>query len=185
VELAGAPRVHFALDVELEFWKRSGRRIDYSRSSGEEYGEFKSYHLTSRHHRSRIWDQWWLYRCDDRCGTDCGNDCSLRAKSDRKRDWKVTVTSTATNSPNSVSVTGTGISSNFPFCDTQLDGEQQYGSGWLLRVQVNDSGLRIASQFVAFFGDKYTDGTVGSGTTYYYVVTAVNSSGTESAKSGK
>jgi fibronectin type 3 domain-containing protein len=32
---------------------------------------------------------------------------------------------------------------------------------------------------------KYTDGTVSSGKTYYYVVTAVTSSGTESAYSGQ
>jgi fibronectin type 3 domain-containing protein len=32
---------------------------------------------------------------------------------------------------------------------------------------------------------KYTDGSVTSGKTYYYVVTAVTSSGTESAHSGQ
>jgi fibronectin type 3 domain-containing protein len=32
---------------------------------------------------------------------------------------------------------------------------------------------------------KFTDGAVSAGSTYYYVVTAVNSSGVESAHSGQ
>jgi fibronectin type 3 domain-containing protein len=45
------------------------------------------------------------------------------------------------------------------------------------------SYTRITSS--ALSAQKYTDGSVTSGKTYYYVVTAVTSSGTESAHSGQ
>lgn len=99
---------------------------------------------------------------------------------------KVTITSNATNSPNSVSVAGTGISSTShsvtlnwtASSTTEVVGYYVYRS-----TTSGSSYSRLNSSPSSAI--KYTDGTVSSGATYYYVVTAVNSSGTESAKSGQ
>src|SRR5882724_60361 len=99
---------------------------------------------------------------------------------------KVTVTSTATNSPNSVSVAGTGISSTSHSVTLNWTASSSTGVVGYYVYRSTTSGTsysRLNSSPSSAI--KYTDGTVGSGTTYYYVVTAVNSSGTESAKSGQ
>jgi hypothetical protein len=99
---------------------------------------------------------------------------------------KVTITSTATNSPNSVSVTGTGISSTSHSVTLNWTASSSTGVVGYYVYRSTTSGAsysRLNSSPSAAI--KYTDGTVSSGTTYYYVVTAVNSSGTESAKSGQ
>jgi Abnormal spindle-like microcephaly-assoc'd, ASPM-SPD-2-Hydin len=99
---------------------------------------------------------------------------------------KVTITSTATNSPNSVSVTGTGISSTSHSVTLNWTASSSTGVVGYYVYRSTTSGTsysRLNSSPSSAI--KYTDGTVSSGTTYYYVVTAVNSSGTESAKSGQ
>jgi len=99
---------------------------------------------------------------------------------------KVTIASNATNSPNSVSVAGTGVSGTSH--SVTLNWAASSSSGvvgyYVYRSTTSGSSYsRINSS--ALSAVKYTDGTVSSGKTYYYVVTAVNSSGTESAKSGQ
>jgi Cep192 domain 4/Protein of unknown function (DUF1573)/Abnormal spindle-like microcephaly-assoc'd, ASPM-SPD-2-Hydin len=99
---------------------------------------------------------------------------------------KVTITSNATNSPNSVSVTGTGISSTSHSVTLNWTASSSTGVVGYYVYRSTTSGTsysRLNSSPSSAI--KYTDGTVSSGTTYYYVVTAVNSSGTESAKSGQ
>ena len=99
---------------------------------------------------------------------------------------KVTITSNATNSPNSVSVTGTGISSTSHSVTLNWTASSSTGvvGYYVYRSTTSGSSYsRLNSSPSSAI--KYTDGTVSSGATYYYVVTAVNSSGTESAKSGQ
>ncbi len=99
---------------------------------------------------------------------------------------KVTITSNATNSPNSVSVAGTGISSTSHSVTLNWTASSSTGvvGYYVYRSTTSGSSYsRLNSSPSSAI--KYADGTVSAGTTYYYVVTAVNSSGTESAKSGQ
>jgi hypothetical protein len=98
----------------------------------------------------------------------------------------VTLISNASNSPNSVAVSGTAVSSTTH--SVSLNWAASTSSGvvgyHVYRSSVSGSSYsRITSG--ALSGLKYADGTVSSGKTYYYVVTAVNSSGEESAHSGQ
>jgi hypothetical protein len=98
----------------------------------------------------------------------------------------VTVVSNATNSPSSVAVSGTGVSSTTH--SVALNWAASSSSGvvgyYVYRSSVSGSSYtRITSE--ALNALKYADGTVSAGKTYYYVVTAVNSSGEESAHSGQ
>ena len=98
----------------------------------------------------------------------------------------VTLISNATNSPNSVAVSGTGVSSTTH--SVSLNWAESTSSGlvgyYVYRSSVSGSSYtRITSGALSAL--KYADGTVSAGKTYYYVVTAVNSSGEESAHSGQ
>jgi hypothetical protein len=98
----------------------------------------------------------------------------------------VSLVSNATNSPNSLAVTGTGVSStahsvSLSWLASSSSGVAGY---YVYRSTVSGSSYtRITSSALSAL--KYTDGSVTSGKTYYYVVTAVTSSGTESANSGQ
>lgn len=99
---------------------------------------------------------------------------------------KVTITSNASNSPNSVATSGTGVSNTAHW--VALDWAASTSSGvvgyYVYRSTVSGSSYsRINSSPTA--ATQYTDGTVSSGKTYYYVVTAVTSNGTESARSSQ
>jgi len=99
---------------------------------------------------------------------------------------KVTITSNATNSPNSVSVAGTGVSNTSHSVSLSWTASSTSGVVGYHVYRSTTSGssyTRINSS--ALTALKYTDGAVTSGATYYYVVTAVDSSGSESAKSGQ
>ena len=98
----------------------------------------------------------------------------------------VSLVSNATNSPTSLAVTGTGVSStthsvSLSWLASSSSGVAGY---YVYRSTVSGSSYtRITSSALSAL--KYTDGSVTSGKTYYYVVTAVTSSGTESAHSGQ
>jgi hypothetical protein len=98
----------------------------------------------------------------------------------------VSLVSNATNSPNSLAVTGTGVSStthsvSLSWLASSSSGVAGY---YVYRSTVSGSSYtRITSSALSAL--QYTDGSVTSGKTYYYVVTAVTSSGTESALSGQ
>jgi hypothetical protein len=99
---------------------------------------------------------------------------------------KVTITSNATNSPNSVSVAGTGVSNTSHSVGLSWTASSTSGVVGYHVYRSTTSGssyTRINSS--ALTALKYTDAAVTSGATYYYVVTAVDSSGSESAKSGQ
>jgi hypothetical protein len=95
----------------------------------------------------------------------------------------VTVTSSATNSPATISLSGTGVAptsvalSWIASTSPDIVGYNEY------RGTALGSYSKLTSS--PFAGTAYTDTTVQSGQhiTYYYVVTAVNSSGVESADS--
>jgi Abnormal spindle-like microcephaly-assoc'd, ASPM-SPD-2-Hydin/Protein of unknown function (DUF1573) len=98
----------------------------------------------------------------------------------------VTVASNATNSPISVSVSGTGVQSSSS--SVLLSWTASTSSGVVgynvYRGTTSGSYSEISS---SVSGTTYTDTTVQSGQniTYYYVVTAVNSSGEESTDSNQ
>jgi fibronectin type 3 domain-containing protein len=98
----------------------------------------------------------------------------------------VTVVSNATNTAPAVSVTGTGISSTSHSVALNWSASTSSGvTGYnVYRSTVSGTPYtRINSSPTASL--KYTDGNVAAGETYYYVVTAVNSSGAESAHSSQ
>ena len=95
----------------------------------------------------------------------------------------LTVTSNATNSPATISLSGTGVAptsvalSWTASSSSDIVGYNQY------RGTALGTCWKINSSLVA--GTTYSDTTVQSGQdiTYHYVVTAVNSNGLESANS--
>jgi Fibronectin type 3 domain-containing protein len=98
----------------------------------------------------------------------------------------VTVVSNATNTAPKVAVSGTGISNTshsvgLSWSPSTSSGVVGYN---IYRSTVSGSSYsRVNSSPTA--STKYTDGNVVSDETYYYVVTAVNSSGAESVKSSQ
>ena len=98
----------------------------------------------------------------------------------------VSIVSNATGSPAAIALSGTGVSQqtthsvqlNWNDSDSTIVGYNVYrsttsGTGYVL---VNSSLVGP---------DSFSDTTVQSGTTYYYVTTAVDGSGTESAYSNE
>jgi Abnormal spindle-like microcephaly-assoc'd, ASPM-SPD-2-Hydin len=99
---------------------------------------------------------------------------------------KVTISSNATNSPNAVSAAGTGVSSTAHWVALSWYASSSSGvtGYYVYRSTISGSSYsRINSSPTSAM--KFTDGSVAGGKTYYYVVTAVNSSGGESAHSGQ
>ena len=95
----------------------------------------------------------------------------------------ISIVSNATGSPATVTLSGTGVvqhtvSLSWIASTSTISGYNVY------RSTTSGSGyVKINSSLVS--GLAYTDSTVSSGTTYYYVTTAVDSSGTESAFSNQ
>jgi hypothetical protein len=97
----------------------------------------------------------------------------------------VTVTSTATGSPKTIALSGTGVQATTHSVTLNWVASTSTVSGYnVYRSTSNGSGYsKINSGLVDAV--TYTDTTVQSGTTYYYVTTAVDSSGDESADSNQ
>jgi centrosomal CEP192-like protein/ASPM-SPD-2-Hydin domain-containing protein len=98
----------------------------------------------------------------------------------------VTVVSNATNTPPTVLVSGTGISSTSHSVALNWTASTSSGvTGYnVYRSTVSGTSYaRLNSSPTASL--KYTDGSVASEETYYYVVTAVTSTGAESAHSSQ
>jgi hypothetical protein len=98
----------------------------------------------------------------------------------------VNITSNATNSPASISLSGAGVQSTSHSVDLSWTASTSSGVAGYNVYRGTSPGAysRIAS---SVSGTTYTDSTVQSGQdiTYYYVVTAVNSSGVESTDSNQ
>jgi len=97
----------------------------------------------------------------------------------------VMVTSTATGSPTTIALSGTGVQTTSHSVGLSWVASTSTVSGYnIYRSTTNGSGYaKINTGLVA--GVTYNDTTVQSGTTYYYVVTAVDSTGTESSDSNQ
>lgn len=98
----------------------------------------------------------------------------------------ITISSSATNSPGTVNISGTGISGTAHSVVLSWAASTSSGvTGYNVYRSTTSGGGYARVNAVPTSTTKYSDGGVSSGATYYYVVTAVNSSGGESAKSGQ
>jgi len=110
-------------------------------------------------------------------------DVTFDPKTATAQSGTVKISSNATNSPLTIVVAGTGASG--PAHSVTLSWGASSTSGivgyYLYRSTTAGSGFArlVASPLTAL---QYTDGSVQSGKTYYYEVTAVNSAGLESAR---
>jgi HYDIN/CFA65/VesB family protein len=98
----------------------------------------------------------------------------------------VQISSNATNSPATIAVMGTGIPASVHSVALTWDASSSTGiiGYYLYRSTTPGSGFaRLVTSPLS--GLQYTDGTVQSGTTYYYVVTAVDPTGQESPRSAE
>ncbi|HTQ58885.1 MAG TPA: choice-of-anchor D domain-containing protein [Candidatus Solibacter sp.] len=97
----------------------------------------------------------------------------------------ISIVSNATGSPATVSLSGTGVAPVQHSVALNWDASTSTVSGYnVYRSSVSGSGyMKINSSLVISL--TYTDATVQSGTTYYYVTTAVDSSGNESMYSNQ
>ena len=95
----------------------------------------------------------------------------------------VTVTSNATGSPTTIALSGTGAQASSHTVALSWNASTSTVSGYnVYRSTTSGSGyVKINSSLLP--GLTYTDSNVQSATTYYYVSTAVDSSGTESSYS--
>jgi hypothetical protein len=97
----------------------------------------------------------------------------------------ITVVSNATGSPATISLSGTGVAPVQHSVALSWNASASTVSGYnVYRSTASGSGYtKINSSLVTTL--TYTDSTVQSGTTYFYVTTAVDSSGSESAFSNE
>jgi hypothetical protein len=97
----------------------------------------------------------------------------------------VTVTSNATGSPSTITLSGTGVTVTPHTVSLSWTASTSTVSGYnVYRSTTNGSGYaKLNSTLVATV--DYTDSAVQNSTTYYYVTTAVDSSGNESAYSNQ
>jgi fibronectin type 3 domain-containing protein len=98
----------------------------------------------------------------------------------------VTVTSNATGSPATISLSGTGVTPTAYSVALAWDASTSTVVGYYVyRSTTSGTGYAKLNASSATTGLTYSDTTVQDGTTYYYVTTAVDSSGTESSYSNQ
>jgi archaellum component FlaF (FlaF/FlaG flagellin family) len=98
----------------------------------------------------------------------------------------IAISSDATNSPATISLSGTGVSTTPHTVSLNWTASTSTVSGYNVYRGTTPSGpyaTKLNSSLVASV--QYTDTTVTSGQTYYYVVTAVDSSDVESTYSNQ
>jgi len=96
------------------------------------------------------------------------------------------VVSNATNSPSTVSLSGTGLAPQPHSVDLSWTGSTSSDvAGYYVYRSTTSGGGYARVNSSADAATTFTDSTVNSGVTYYYVVTAVDSSGDESAYSNQ
>ena len=97
----------------------------------------------------------------------------------------VTITSNATGSPAAISLSGSGVVPVPHTVSLSWTGSTSVVSGYnVYRSTTSGAGYTKLNGSLAPAG-SYTDSTVVNGTTYYYVTTAVDGTGTESAYSNE
>jgi hypothetical protein len=99
----------------------------------------------------------------------------------------VSFVSNATNSPGTVSLSGSGVAPQSHAVDLTWIGSTSSGvmGYYVYRSTVSGIGYAKLNPASAAPTTTYTDSTVQSGVTYYYVVTAVDSAGNESSFSNQ
>jgi hypothetical protein len=97
----------------------------------------------------------------------------------------ISIVSNATGSPAAISLTGTGVAPIQHSVALTWNASTSTVSGYnVYRSTVSGSSyIKINSSLVATL--SYTDSTVQNGTTYFYVTTAVDSTGNESVHSNE
>jgi hypothetical protein len=99
----------------------------------------------------------------------------------------VSFVSNATNSPANVTFSGTGVAPQPHSVDLSWTGSPSSGvvGYYVYRSTTSGSGYAKINASSAATSTTYTDSSVQSGATYFYVVTAVDGSGSESAFSNE
>ncbi len=98
----------------------------------------------------------------------------------------VTVTSNATGSPSTITLSGTGVTPTTYSVGLSWDASTSSVTGYYVyRSTTSGTGYAKLNPSSPATILAYTDSNVASGTTYYYVTTAVDSSGTESVYSNQ
>jgi fibronectin type 3 domain-containing protein len=98
----------------------------------------------------------------------------------------VSIASNATNSPSTIAVSGTGVSVTPHSVALSWTASTSSVSGYNVYRGTTSNGpypTKLNPSLVTVV--DYSDSTVASGTTYYYVVTSVDSSGVESVDSNQ
>jgi fibronectin type 3 domain-containing protein len=98
----------------------------------------------------------------------------------------VSIASDATNSPSTINISGTGVSVTPHTVALTWTASTSTVSGYNVYRGTTSSGpyaTKLNSSLVT--SDQYTDSTVVSGQTYYYVVTSVDSNNVESVDSNQ
>jgi hypothetical protein len=97
----------------------------------------------------------------------------------------ISIVSNATGSPAAVTLSGTGVTPVQHSVDLTWNASASAVAGYnVYRTTTSGTGyIKINSALVGVL--SYTDSNVTSGTTYYYVTTAVDSTGTESVDSNE
>jgi fibronectin type 3 domain-containing protein len=111
-------------------------------------------------------------------------DVTFAPKSAEQLIGSVKVTNNAVNSPPPITLSGTGVSASAPSVALTWDASMSaevVGYKVYRATPPSTTDTKLVSAPVS--GLTYMDQTVAAGTTYNYVVTAVNSSGEESAYS--
>jgi fibronectin type 3 domain-containing protein len=97
----------------------------------------------------------------------------------------VGIASNATNSPSTITVSGTGVSVTPASVAMSWTASTSTVTGYNVYRGTTSGGPYSQLNSSLVTAVNYTDSTVTAGVTYYYVVTAVNSSNVESADSNQ
>jgi Abnormal spindle-like microcephaly-assoc'd, ASPM-SPD-2-Hydin len=98
---------------------------------------------------------------------------------------KITVSSNATNSPASISLSGTGATADTHSVQLSWSNGVSGVTGFNTYSSTVSGGPYVKMGSTASSDPSYTDTSVQTGRTYYYVVTAINSSNQESGYSSE
>ena len=102
-------------------------------------------------------------------------------KSSGSQTGQIVITSNATNSPESIALSGSGVGGTGHFVALSWTASTSSGvTGYYVYRATSSGGSFSRLNSSPTSATKYTDGNVTAGDTYYYEVTAVNSSGAES-----
>ena len=91
----------------------------------------------------------------------------------------------AANSPASISLSGTGVAAGAHSVTLSWTGTGTAGTRYNAYVSTVSGGPFVKLTSTPLISPSYTDNTVQSARTYYYVVTALNASDQESAYSSE